>query len=716
MVKKILQGNDEIDITGKYLEILKEYFPDCFTINNEFDMENFRNKINNHINISEEGYGINFLGKNYAKLIASLETTTVIEPDVEHNKKEENKSSNNIYISGDNLDALKHLLKSYTHKIKCVYIDPPYNTGNGDFIYNDNFNFSKEDIMNKLDIDEKKAEKLLSFTARKSSSHSAWLTFMYPRLTLARDLLSDDGVIFISIDDNEQANCKILCDSIFGEENFYGQLIQKKGSTQNDAKKIQRNADYILCYSKKADDCLVTYNSIVNKEVFEETWYLGRDAGASSGDDKLSDRINLGYTIYYLHNENGATGNNNKLSDRIKKANTLYPGFNYYSDKNGNLYHAIAINDYDKDKVYADSQEKDVYKDIESLLELGYIKIRPPMRKGNKLGRWTWSIESFKEKWNNNEVFIKNNRNVMQKIFVEPNAYVFEKKNKKYVRINNNLALQNVLTEYPTSEGSRELNSLFVENHTIFSNPKNLDMIKLFVQSSTNCNSFILDFFSGSATTAHAVMKLNAEDGGNRAFIMVQLPEATPDNSEARRAGYKNICEIGMERIRRAGKKIKEEVMQSDSGIAEKLDVGFKHYILKESSDNILDKLKEFNSDNENLFINNNIYEEYGKDTILTTWINQDGYGLISDYEVVNFNGYEAYYIGEHLYLIDGDVDEYIITNIIDKIKNDKNFQPKLIALFGYNFKFSDFQMIEKNINQLKHSGLNLDIKIDKRY
>ena len=200
------------------------------------------------------GYELNFLGKNYAKLIESFETTTVIEPDIEHNQKEENKNSNNIYISGDNLDALKHLLKSYHRKIKCIYIDPPYNTGNDDFVYNDTFNFSEKELINKLDISEEKAKRLLSFLSRKSSSHSAWLSFMLPRLRLARDLLTDDGVIFISIDDNEQANLKILCDSIFGEQNFVANLIwhsknKLSGNTMLE-QSIDTRTEYILCYQK----------------------------------------------------------------------------------------------------------------------------------------------------------------------------------------------------------------------------------------------------------------------------------------------------------------------------------------------------------------------------------------------------------------------------------------------------------------------------------
>ena len=175
-------------------------------------------------NLSNEGYSLDFLGKDYANLIASIDTTTVIEPDLEHNAKPENKDSENVYISGDNLDALKHLLKSYAGKVKCIYIDPPYNTGSDGFVYNDKFKFTPEELEKKLSIDEDEAKRILDLTSRGSSTHSAWLMFMSPRLQLARDLLSKDGVIFISIDDNEQANLKLLCDYVFGEDNFVAQL------------------------------------------------------------------------------------------------------------------------------------------------------------------------------------------------------------------------------------------------------------------------------------------------------------------------------------------------------------------------------------------------------------------------------------------------------------------------------------------------------------
>ena len=211
MIKDIMNSNDAILPNTKQMEVLKENFPACFNVDGSFDIDRFKEYLSDKLTISNEGYELKFLGKNYARLLASVDTTTVIVPDEEHNNKPENKNSENIYISGDNLDGLKQLLKSYQGAVKCIYIDPPYNTGSDGFVYNDNFNFTTEELAIKLSIDEEQAKRILDLTKRGSASHSAWLMFMYPRLQLARELLAKDGAIFISIDDNECHNLKLLC-------------------------------------------------------------------------------------------------------------------------------------------------------------------------------------------------------------------------------------------------------------------------------------------------------------------------------------------------------------------------------------------------------------------------------------------------------------------------------------------------------------------------
>ena len=228
MIKDILSSNTKVTPNGKSLAVLREQFPACFTTDGGFDIERFKEYLSAEVAVINEGYELRFLGKNYARLLASLDTTTVIVPDEEHNSKPENTDSKNVYISGDNLDGLKHLLKSYENKVKCIYIDPPYNTGLDGFAYKDSFKFTAEELSDKLSISDEQAKRILDLTKRGSASHSAWLMFMYPRLLLARDLLTDDGVILISIDENEFKNLGLLCDDVFGEQNFVECLVYDK--------------------------------------------------------------------------------------------------------------------------------------------------------------------------------------------------------------------------------------------------------------------------------------------------------------------------------------------------------------------------------------------------------------------------------------------------------------------------------------------------------
>ena len=250
MIKDIVSKNEKAFAGKKEIEVLKAYFPQCFTSDGEFDIEKFRASLPTEIKVSDETTGFNFLGKNYARMLTNMDTTTLIRPDIEHNAKPENKDSRNVYISGDNLDALQHLVKSYAGKVKVIYIDPPYNTGSDGFVYNDKFSFTPEELAKRLDITPERASRILSMTKRGSASHAAWLTFMLPRLSFARDLLTNDGIIFISIDDNEQSNLKCLCDEVFGEETFVAQFIWEKRLNRENRAETSVRHDYILCYSK----------------------------------------------------------------------------------------------------------------------------------------------------------------------------------------------------------------------------------------------------------------------------------------------------------------------------------------------------------------------------------------------------------------------------------------------------------------------------------
>lgn len=246
MLKDTLDKNEKVTPDSREWEILKAHFPQCFDAAGVFDIKLFEEFVKTKdINFKKEGYSLNFLGKSYARYLANLDSERVIVPD----KSNKGNPSENIYIVGDNLDALQHLKHSYSGAIGCIYIDPPYNTGSDGFVYNDKFDFTADELTKIIGVEEDEARRILNMQGQ--STHSAWLTFMYPRLELARSLLAEDGVIFISIDDNEQANCKLLCDMIFGEGNFIAQFVwQKKSSGGQHANFVLDFHEYVLCFAK----------------------------------------------------------------------------------------------------------------------------------------------------------------------------------------------------------------------------------------------------------------------------------------------------------------------------------------------------------------------------------------------------------------------------------------------------------------------------------
>src|SRR5699024_7630525 len=278
MIRDNIKRNETVGPNSREIDKLKKSFPQYFDKDGKFLIDRFEKMLQNEeIDIQGEGYELNFLGKSYARYLSSSETETVITPNLEHNQKEINKNSDNIYLIGDNVDAIKHLLNSYSGQIECIYIDPPYNTGNKDFVYPDNFKFDKESLSKAIGIEENEAERILGLAGQ--STHSAWLTFMYPRLLLARDLLSDDGVIFISIDDNELYNLRLLCDDIFGEANFITNLIwQNKKGGGNDATHVAIEHEYVVMIAKNKELLLPLFEKYEEKYLkrYNEEDEIGR--------------------------------------------------------------------------------------------------------------------------------------------------------------------------------------------------------------------------------------------------------------------------------------------------------------------------------------------------------------------------------------------------------------------------------------------------------
>ena len=628
MIKQIVENNAEIKPNSKKLEVLKEYFAGCFTAEGAFDIERFKDMMKDEVDISNEGYSLDFLGKDYANLIASVDTTTVIEPDLEHNEKPENRDSENIYISGDNLDALKHLLKSYAGKVKCIYIDPPYNTGSDGFVYNDKFRFTPEELEKKLSIDEDEAKRIIDLTSRGSSTHSAWLMFMSPRLQLARELLSKDGVIFISIDDNEQANLKLLCDYVFGEENFVAQFIWEKRKTRENRSSISIRHDYVLCY-------------VSNSDYMEEAFGL--------------EQMDEGAIARYKNPDNDPKGPWTSVPAIAQAGHGTKNQFYSFTAPNGNTYN-------------------------------------PPSG-----SCWRLTLEKMQEAISNNKIWFGSDGMGVPRI----KKYLSEGKQ--------GLTPESMISAEKggsNDSAKREIVELF-NGIAAFETPKPTDLIKHFITMSST-DAIVVDFFSGSATTAHAVLQKNMEDGGQRSFILIQLSELIAEDKEAYKLGYRTIDEIGQERIKRAAAKIKAENPLFAG------DLGFKHYTLRDVSDNVLDKLEKF--DPKQSGFANNMLEEFGRETVLETWKVRDGYGMNVKMEKVQLADYTAYQCGDHLYLTDEGMSDEAITALVDKYGEQTDWGPHYVVLFGYSFNFGATDALKKNLPLLNEGEKQIKINIDVRY
>jgi adenine-specific DNA-methyltransferase len=486
------------DIVGDNIQQLKQLFPEAFT-EDKVDFDMLKSLLGEHIETNDERYSFTWHGKSDAIKIALKQSTGTLRPDKENSKNWDD--TENLYIEGDNLEVLRILQSSYRNKIKMIYIDPPYNTGK-DFVYSDNFNDTVADYKEKI------GEKYKTNANSSGRYHTNWLNMMYPRLKLARNLLTEDGVIFISIDDNEQANLKKLCDEIFGEENFISQLIweNKEGGGSSDSKFFRIKHEYILCYSK---------NSLV-------TTLLGE----------------------------------------MQEEDSSYAYADEWESTRGR-YKLIKLNSF----------SIQYSKSLDYPIELPNGDVIEPSENG-KRGCWRWSKEKYE--WGLKNDFIEFKKNTDGKLWVYT---------KQYFKVDHNnepteraVPFRGVVNKYSSTQATKQMESLF--EYKAFDYSKPIDLMNFLMTLIPGVEFLTLDFFSGSAATAHATMQLNAEDGGNRKFIMVQLTEEKDEKSEAYKAGYKTIPEIGRERIRRAGEKILEEHKEEIAKRETPLDVGFKAFTL----------------------------------------------------------------------------------------------------------------------------------------
>ena len=518
------------DLTAQNIDRIAALFPNCVTemldeehstpekkvYKRAVNFELLKQMLSPDVVEGDEAYEFTWVGKKAAIVEANKPIRKTLRPCVAESKDWD--TTENLYIEGDNLEVLKLLQESYLGKVKMIYIDPPYNTGN-DFIYADDFMRSQEEENEQMGMYDEDENRLFKNTDTNGRFHSDWCSMIYSRLMLARNLLTDDGVIFISIDDNEVDNLRKICDELFGNANFIALLtviVKTEGRRYGGFAKTH---EQVIVYGKNIEQVKLNEIEVEGKKF------------------QFSDK-NGGFNIQDLRNQNARAFNS------TNRPNLRYP-------------------------FYVDTEDKD---------ENGFCKVYLEKKEG-LAEVYPITVNGFDSvwRWGKNEKASEQLSKLTARIGTDGIIRIYQKMRKLTEQPKTVL----IDKEYISIKGTREIQNILGTG--IFDFPKPLNLIKLFENIATNENSIILDFFSGSATTAHAVMQLNAEDGGRRKFIMVQLPEKCDEASEAYKAGYKTICEIGKERIRRAGDKIKSESPMT----TQDLDIGFR--VLKLDDTNMKD-------------------------------------------------------------------------------------------------------------------------------
>ena len=595
------------NIVDENIKKIAELFPNCLTERlgengkpeAAIDFDQLRQELSKDIvEGPEERYQFTWPDKRNAIRLANAPTTDTLRPSREESVDFDN--TQNLYIEGDNLEVLKLLRENYLGKVKMIYIDPPYNTGN-DFVYNDDFAQTAGDYVHNSGQEDEEGNRLVANTESNGRFHTDWLNMIYPRLKVAKDLLSEDGVIFISIDDNEQRNLKNVCDEIFGNANFVATIPWRKRTAKSDVPfGISQDYEWVVIYAKSS-------KFLASIEGKERKYYT------------TPDFPNRPWRVHDLTKQTTASERPNSF-------------FTIVNPKTGDQYPA------------------------------------------NPNRTWAITEETFEQYYDENRIVFPGDYSFLN--ISKPALRYWKEDDMK--KAGDSFGRVAVSTKLPdeigmSQDGTKEVQNIF--NGKIFSFPKPTSLIKYFLQIINDDEALILDFFSGSATTAHAVMQLNAEDGGSRKFIMVQLPEATDENSEAYKAGYKNICEIGKERIRRAGKIIVEELEKkkveeglfagsSTGSEARPLDIGFR--VLKLDSSNMQDVYYSPEQFNENLLFEDNIKPDRTDEDLLFQAMIELGIELSAKIEQREIAGKTVWSVADNYLMacFDKDVNETAITEI----------------------------------------------------
>ncbi len=647
MIRDAQEHNETVGPTDSEVARIRSLLPEYFDKNGSFMIDRLQESLRvGEVDLSHEGYEMRFLGKSFAKYLTSTKTNTVVVPDLEHNTEDQNAESENLYIVGDNLDALKHLLGSYSNQVKCIYIDPPYNTGSDGFVYSDSFGFNARQLVDKIGLGEDEAKRVVDLQGK--SSHSAWLTFMYPRLELAKQLLADDGVIFISIDDNEQANLRSLCDEIFGEQNFVASFAWRTDGNLDNQATVKINHEYVHMYAKSAQDMYI----------------------AGVKDPNLSNESKLFNSE--IRNSVVKNGPKNPVSGIV-----LEPGFPAGFEKGVIPARSDKFPNYDEDLVIAGGKLTN------------RVTARTGWANGSLLRSFiTGGYAPVVDSKGQDTTFELTNTGAIDNV---------------KVRRTNQQHILTVLMNLGTVETA---GNALAEMGCPFPYPKPVPLIKYLASFAPN-DALILDFFSGSATTAHAVMQLNSEDAGTRRHISVQWPEKVSADSQAAEAGFNTIDQLGRLRIKSAAEKIRVQAKAA-------IDYGFRLFRLEEPSEKTLDELHSFDPSANDALISGDFVSKFdlngtpGSEVALSTWLVQDGFGLTPDVQTVQLDQYELRTCGDSGYVIQPGLTSEDLRILVTGLEQNELDLNRLV-IFGYSVTFSVMHELKQNLKSLK-SGRTVSV------
>ena len=627
--------SQSMDVVENNIQQLKELFPDVFA-EGKINFDRLQEVLGNYVVTDEDHYNFTWHGKRQAGRLAQTPSTGTLRPCKDESVDWD--TTQNLFIEGDNLEVLKLLQKSYHRKIKMIYIDPPYNTGN-DFVYEDDF---KDGVKNYLELTgqlNSEGKKVGTNSSSAGRYHTNWLNMMYPRLKLARNLLRDDGVIFISIDDNEQDNLKKLCNEVFGEDNFAGVFAINSTPNARDYGHIGKMHEYVLFYTKNI------LEAKTNQLLDEDRTF------------KYQDEVG-GFNVHPLYNSNVAFHKENR-------PNLYYPFYLDPTKKIETDFFAISLDKKD-----------------------GLIEIYPPESVKEKTQFvWRWGKDKSREGMNKEIIGYK----------TESGEYRIVQKMRHSSKIIRSLLIDK---SYSSRRGTAEVEELF--GRKVFSFPKPLQLLLDLISCGSDEGDIILDLFAGSATSAHAVLRKNMEEGSSRKFIMVQLPEEIEEKSEAEKQGFKNIADIGKERIRHAAKKIKEEnplfsgdlgfkVFKLDTSNIKMWEAGFD--TLKEDLLNAVDYIKQDRSSEDVLF---ELLIKYGLD-------------LTVPIETRTIAGKTVYSIGLGALVVCLDKDVSMdVVNGIGALKEE--LKPEIMRVVFKDNGFKDDVVKTNALQTLKRFGIE-DIK-----